>query len=195
MLIRLMYVSTTIERMELDKFKELLAQSQNNNQRRDLTGMLAFNNSIFLQVLEGDREVINTLYYKLLQDPRHHKVVLMSCYEITQRHWGQWSMGFAAPKAENRALFLKYSHQSIFNPYGMGAEAAEKMLMELSHTAAALQTQTAKPAATVAHASVVPGHAATEAVSTVPAALDVASATVAGVDSQVGNIFSRFLKK
>ena len=78
MLIRLMYVSTTQERMELDKFKELLAQSQNNNQRRDLTGMLAFNNSIFLQVLEGDREVINTLYYKLLQDPRHHKVVLMS---------------------------------------------------------------------------------------------------------------------
>ena len=84
MLIRLMYVSTTQERMELDKFKELLAQSQNNNQRRDLTGMLAFNNDIFLQVLEGDREVVNTLCCKLLQDPRHHKVMPMSyrcCFE------------------------------------------------------------------------------------------------------------------
>ena len=47
-------------------------------------------------------------------------------------------MGFAAPNTDNRALFLKYSQQSVFNPYTMKADAVEKMLMELASTAIAL---------------------------------------------------------
>ncbi|MDB5931852.1 MAG: hypothetical protein JWR60_3559 [Polaromonas sp.] len=138
MLIRLIYASTAQDGVDLAEFKRILLQAQANNQQRDFTGMLAFNSKIFLQALEGSRDQVNALYGKLIRDPRHHTVTMLGYREIGERQWADWSMGFAAPKAENRTLFLKYSQQSIFNPYGMTAEAVEKMLIDLTQTVIAL---------------------------------------------------------
>ena len=138
MLIRLVYASTAQSGVDLNEFKRILLQAQANNHRRDLTGMLAFNSRIFLQALEGSRDQINDLYARLMRDPRHKTVTLLNYKEIEERHWANWSMGFAAPNTDNRALFLKYSQQSVFNPYTMKADAVEKMLMELASTAIAL---------------------------------------------------------
>ena len=77
-------------------------------------------------------------------------LVSMGYKEIEERHWSNWSMGFAAPNADNRALFLKYSQQSSFNPYGMKAEATEKMLMELANTTIAMVAPAPEPVATAA---------------------------------------------
>lgn len=131
MLIRLIYASTVGDNVNLDELKRILAQSQVNNQRRDLTGVLAFNSKILLQALEGGRDVVNALYAKLLADPRHHKVMLLKYQEISSRQWGGWSMGFAAPHAENRAVFLKHSAHSVFNPYAMSGDAVEAMLADM----------------------------------------------------------------
>lgn len=150
MLIRLVYASTAQSGVDLNEFKRILLQAQANNHRRDLTGMLAFNSKIFLQALEGSREQINDLYAKLLRDPRHTTVTLLNYKEIEERHWANWSMGFAAPNTDNRALFLKYSQQSIFNPYNMKADAVEKMLMELASTAIALSAPATAPSSTAA---------------------------------------------
>ena len=139
MLIRLTYASTATDGVDLNEFKRILLQAQTNNQRRDLTGMLAFNSKIFLQALEGSRDQVNELYAKLIRDPRHHTVTVLGYKEIEERHWASWSMGFAAPNADNRALFLRYSAQSVFNPYSMTGDNAEKMLMELSSTTVAIE--------------------------------------------------------
>jgi hypothetical protein len=153
MLIRLVYASTAQSGVDLNEFKRILLQAQANNHRRDLTGMLAFNSKIFLQALEGSRDQINDLYAKLLRDPRHTSVTLLNYKEIEERHWANWSMGFAAPNTDNRALFLKYSQQSIFNPYNIKADAVEKMLMELASTAIALAVPAPAPAASASAAA------------------------------------------
>lgn len=132
MLVRLIYASTAAENVGMTEFKGILQQSQVNNNRRDLTGVLAFNSKIFLQGLEGSREEVNELYTRLLRDTRHHTVAILEYAEIEAREWAQWSMGFAAPSADNRALFLKYSGQSVFNPYAMGGGAVKKLLGELA---------------------------------------------------------------
>lgn len=132
MLVRLIYASTATEGVGLSEFKGILQQSQVNNLKRDLTGVLAFNSKIFLQGLEGSREQVNELYSRLLLDRRHHTVAMLEYAEIDEREWAQWSMGFAAPSADNRALFLRYSGQSVFNPYGMRGNAVKKMLGELA---------------------------------------------------------------
>lgn len=131
MLVRLIYASTATEGVGMTEFKGILQQSQVNNNRRDLTGVLAFNSKVFLQGLEGSREQVNDLYSRLLRDTRHHTVAVLEYAEIDEREWAQWSMGFAAQSADNRALFLKYSGQSIFNPYGMRGAAVKKLLGEL----------------------------------------------------------------
>lgn len=132
MLARLIYASTATEGVGLTEFRGILQQSQVNNHKHDLTGVLAFNSRIFLQGLEGSREQVNELYSRLLRDKRHHTVAMLEYAEIDEREWAQWSMGFAAPSADNRALFLKYSGQSVFNPYGMRGNAVKKMLGELA---------------------------------------------------------------
>ena len=168
MLIRLVYASTAQSGVDLNEFKRILLQAQANNHRRDLTGMLAFNSKIFLQALEGSRDQINDLYARLMRDPRHKTVTLLNYKEIEERHWANWSMGFAAPNTDNRALFLKYSQQSVFNPYTMKADAVEKMLMELASTAIAL---TAPVPAAEAPAEVNPSQSAPlTAVSSLPRA-------------------------
>jgi hypothetical protein len=143
MIYRLIYVSTALDSVDLNEFKKILNTAQTNNGARDLTGMLAFNSKVFLQALEGSREAINDLYAKLVRDPRHFNLMLLKYAQIEQRHWSNWSMGFAAPNADNRALFLKYSNQSVFNPYGMPGDNAEKLLMELSSTSMALEANKA----------------------------------------------------
>ena len=143
MLVRLIYASTAAENVGMTEFKGILQQSQVNNNRRDLTGVLAFNSKIFLQGLEGSREEVNELYTRLLRDTRHHTVAVLEYAEIEEREWAQWSMGFAAPSADNRALFLKYSGQSVFNPYAMGGGAVKKLLGELAGKSITMSVPTA----------------------------------------------------
>jgi hypothetical protein len=147
MLIRLIYASTANDTVDIHEFKRILLQAKANNNRCDLTGMLAFNSKIFLQALEGDRNQVSELYGRLMRDPRHHSLAVLKAGDIEQRMWSQWSMGFAAPNADNRALFLKHSSQSTFNPYFMRADAVEQMLLELSATVIAMkpQAQAAEP--------------------------------------------------
>lgn len=179
MLIRLIYASTANDSVDLNEFKNILQQAQANNYRNDLTGMLAFNSKVFLQALEGSRKQVNELYSKLVRDPRHHTVTVLGYKEIEERHWASWSMGFTAPNSNNRALFLKYSQQSSFNPYAMAAEATEKMLMELAKT-------------TVAMASPAPD--AVPALAAKPVLLAATAVTAAPASAEAG-IFARFLKK
>ncbi|MCY7370371.1 MAG: BLUF domain-containing protein [Polaromonas sp.] len=154
MLIRLTYASTASDGVGLQEFKGILQQAQTNNHRRDLTGVLAFNSKVFLQALEGSREQVNELYARLLHDKRHHTVAVLDYEEIEEREWSNWSMGFAAPGADNRTLFMKYSGQSVFNPYAMRGSAVKKMLTELAAktiamTVPAEPTPLARPAAGV----------------------------------------------
>lgn len=134
MLIRLIYASTATGSVDMTDLQQILSKAQTHNPSDDLTGVLAFNSKIFLQVLEGNRDKVNALYSRIMKDPRHNKVTMLSCKEIEVRHWSKWSMGFVAPNTANRELFLKYSESSTFNPYDMSAEAAEKMLMEAAQT-------------------------------------------------------------
>ncbi|GAC1529247.1 MAG: hypothetical protein NVS2B4_07520 [Ramlibacter sp.] len=152
MLIRLIYVSTVGAGIGLPALNGILQQSQANNMRADLTGMLAFSSQIVLQALEGDRDRVNALYTKLLRDDRHHTVVMLKYQEVQERLWPAWSMGFTAPTVDGRAVFLKHSTSSTFNPYGMGADAVEKMLLDMAGKTIAMGatpegTQAAQPQA------------------------------------------------
>jgi hypothetical protein len=50
--------------------------------------------STFLQVLEGDPEVIDELYLKINSDDRHSNIHCISRTSITERNFPNWKMGF-----------------------------------------------------------------------------------------------------
>ena len=91
-----------------------------------------------MQALEVSRDQVDELYAWLIRAPRHNSITMLGYKEIEARHWSSWSMVFAAPNFDNRALFLNYSLQGTFKSKGMKAEATEKMLMELACTCTAM---------------------------------------------------------
>ena len=66
MLIQLTYASRATDRLGPTDIKEILAASRRNNTPLGITGALCIHNGIFLQILEGDRQAVSTLYHRIL---------------------------------------------------------------------------------------------------------------------------------
>lgn len=130
MLIRLVYASRTRNLGPMD-VKDILESSRRNNAALGVTGALCLSNGIFLQCLEGDRMVVNTLYHRILLDPRHHEPAILDFEEIVHRQFGSWSMGLVNAVAENQALFLKYASGPQFDPYQMRPNTLRAFFSEL----------------------------------------------------------------
>ena len=140
MLIQLTYASRTAKILSPDDLKSILASSQRNNQRVGVTGALCLANGIFLQQLEGDRAAVNLLYHRILLDPRHRDPAVLDFSEISQRQFGDWSMGSLSSIEENRMLFLKYSRSASFDPYGMSGATLRAFFSEIMQNARWLTT-------------------------------------------------------
>jgi hypothetical protein len=119
MLIQLTYASKTSGFLGPGDIKDILRSSAKNNAAMGITGALCLTNGIFLQQLEGDRQLVNALYHRILRDSRHAEPAILDFSEIVSRSFGNWSMGLIASTQENRDLFLKYSSAAEFNPYAM----------------------------------------------------------------------------
>ncbi len=137
MLVRLMYASRAAEAANVDAVAAILKQSKENNPKVGVTGVLCFcaNARIFLQVLEGGRNAVSTLYNHISQDPRHHDVALLSYEEIGERSFASWSMGQVSMSRLNPALVLKYSEAAILDPYAVSGQASLALFKELVATA------------------------------------------------------------
>lgn len=70
----------------------LFDQAQRNNARDEVTGLLYTDGRRFLQVLEGPKVHVEDTFLRIIADPRHHALVLLSRREITKREFGTWSM-------------------------------------------------------------------------------------------------------
>lgn len=119
MLIQLTYASRTSRVLGPSDVKDILQTSQRNNSAVGVTGALCLANGIFLQQLEGDRDVVSRVYQRILGDGRHKDPVILDFSETASRRFSTWSMGLISSVAENRQVFLKYSRSNEFDPYNM----------------------------------------------------------------------------
>ena len=93
-LIHCIYASAETSRFDSSELADLLRHARNNNQRLGLTGMLLFSGGSFLQVLEGDADVVDAMYERIALDTRHGQVTLIIREPIAKRSFNDWSMGF-----------------------------------------------------------------------------------------------------
>ncbi len=93
-LFSLIYLSSAVFPFQPQDLLELLAKSRVSNTSLDVTGMLLFKHGNFLQVLEGEKEIVLALYKKIVRDPRHRKITTVSQEKIMRRDFSDWSMGF-----------------------------------------------------------------------------------------------------
>lgn len=60
--ISLAYVSSAIHPMTNDALRDLLSSARKKNKGFDITGMLLYRDSFFIQVLEGEPEYVTIVY-------------------------------------------------------------------------------------------------------------------------------------
>lgn len=79
-----------------NELAELLRVSRDNNAKLGVTGVLCYADGVFLQALEGDRDVVNRLYGKIERDRRHADCQILVCMPSDHRRFPDWSMKLVA---------------------------------------------------------------------------------------------------
>ena len=135
-LCRLIYCSKASREILYLDLKSIMEQSIANNTRDSITGILCYGNSMFLQMLEGDRQNISSTYNRIISDPRHCETQIIDFSYVEERVFSSWSMkvvqlGEYAPEVIKKVI-TKYSSSSTFDPDKMSPQQCLKFFDELN---------------------------------------------------------------
>jgi hypothetical protein len=130
---RLIYASLRGSRSPRDLL-EILEQSEARNAVDAITGALVMTPDYYLQLLEGEREVVNACYHRICRDPRHSHVGLILFEVADERMFPDWSMS-AADLSEDVAL-APCTDGKEFRPEDLPRAAVERLFR---HVAARLR--------------------------------------------------------
>jgi hypothetical protein len=91
---QVIYASVARVPFTAEALRALLARARTTNTGLNVSGMLLHLDGSFLQVLEGERDVVEKLYERIDRDRRHASVLRLVSRDIPERNFPDWSMGF-----------------------------------------------------------------------------------------------------
>lgn len=100
----LSYVSTGCDGLRFEHIKEILEVSNQRNKDTGITGILVYCNKHFFQILEGEKEVVESLFSKISIDPRHDNVIKLQSTFVEKRQFEKWNMAFKSYNKELKCL-------------------------------------------------------------------------------------------
>ena len=91
---QLVYISKATVPFTSASLKELTELANNNNEKLNVTGCMAYASGYFLQLLEGSEETVDSLYRKIEKDNRHKgtKLLLEDRIDDEKRLFDKWFM-------------------------------------------------------------------------------------------------------
>lgn len=138
MLVRCLYASRPVAALQGVALDTILDQSRKNNPALGITGLLCVSDDLFIQVIEGGRDEVCDLFNAIVRDDRHQQVRLLAYEEISERRFGNWTMGHVSINKLNPGLLLKYFRRVELNPLECSGAATMALLGELVATASIL---------------------------------------------------------
>jgi hypothetical protein len=138
MLVRLLYASRAVAPIVPEALAAIVREAKAHNPKHGITGVLCCSSDIFLQVLEGGRPAVNRLYNRIVADPRHNEVELLSYAQIGERRFSGWSMGQVNLSRLNPGMLLKYSATATLDPFALSGDVSLALFDELVATASIL---------------------------------------------------------
>jgi hypothetical protein len=124
MLSQLVYVSNRKPICTAVEIENILASCKKNNPSLDITGVLLYSDTKFIQMVEGSSKTITELYDKIKLDKRHSNPMMISFGPIKERAFPSWHMG--SKKIKDAEVDFKTSitaeDKEIFNNILNGRE-------------------------------------------------------------------------
>lgn len=88
----LIYKSKATKPIDKKNLRDILYTSLEQNRSAGVRGALLATRSHFLQFLEGDFEAVNETFFRIVQDPRHTEIRLISFGPVPKNHFSGWRM-------------------------------------------------------------------------------------------------------
>ncbi len=79
-----------------------MATARKNNARENITGVAAYHDHTFIQVLEGERDRVEACFERICQNPMHRNVILVLSEDVESAIFDQYSMAFVPAHADNK---------------------------------------------------------------------------------------------
>lgn len=89
---RLIYKSTSAGPISKEDLRDILYTSMDKNRAEGVNGALIATRSHFLQFLEGSFEDVNATFSRIVKDPRHRDITLVSFGPVDEALFSEWRM-------------------------------------------------------------------------------------------------------
>jgi len=122
----IIYLSTATPEFNPDMLGRIAQTASVNNKPLNITGMLLYSGTHFLQVLEGDQKLIEMLLKHIDQDSRHTDIELIMNTAIQKRVFADWHMGVldvSRHRDLDREKFKFITDQAVCDPAAAGRAA------------------------------------------------------------------------
>ena len=132
--IRLSYASTTNSQPSTIRqdLINILDEAQQHNAAHHICGVLFYGSNYFFQCLEGEKQAVDLLYAKIIKDPRHKNVVLLSYEKVDTPRFSNWNLKYVLQEATILEFFQQHQWEK-FNPYALDDDLIEPFLNILGH--------------------------------------------------------------
>ncbi|MBI1197599.1 MAG: hypothetical protein GC203_07040 [Phenylobacterium sp.] len=107
---------------------EIIRASIARNREVGLTGLLLVHDGWFVQALEGAAEAVMTTYRRILDDPRHDDLKLLSAGPADAREFGDWNMCARRLSAADDAILDALAQREAFRPATLSGAGALRLL-------------------------------------------------------------------
>ena len=136
MLTRLIYISRAVGPQTTTVTTQILETARSYNKAHNLTGVLCQGKGLYVQVLEGERSVVNGLYNRIVADNRHEHTEIVHFGEIDTRQFKDWSMALVHLSVDDPMVTMKHPE---FDPYSANSTAIMGLITELLSSSSAIQ--------------------------------------------------------
>ena len=126
---RLTYASTTTSKPSgiRQDLINILNEAEDHNASHNIYGVLFYGSDYFFQCLEGEKIQIDQLYEKILKDPRHKNIVLLSYQVIEQPRFINWNLKYVLQEPSILEFFQSNQWEK-FNPYALDQDLIDPFL-------------------------------------------------------------------
>ena len=104
-LIQVIYVSSAAPDISEHDVLKFVNEARTTNRKHDVSGMMLYVGGWFLQLLEGEKAMVDVVCGMIFRDVRAMRVVLREA--IAERQFPEWTMGFEVVGRDEACRLVK----------------------------------------------------------------------------------------
>ena len=112
--------------------QQIMLASRANNVRDLVTGVLIVGEGHLMQLLEGSRKNVSRCFMRIMQDKRHYDIQVISCGDVGQRLFQEWSMHLIKPSQIRKEILSNCDIGEQFDASSLSEFSAEDLCRALS---------------------------------------------------------------